>query len=187
MARKSKLSEDQWAEIERRMLAGESARSIAKDFKISEAGIRAHSCARVETIKVVADQLATAQTSLKKLPITAQIAANNLAQELFTMRQNLARGASLSAATAHRLHAIANAQVQKIDDADPVSGLAVLSTVAAFTKVANLAGETALRLVSDNRDSMKRQEEQEANVVDVTAVPTDQKEAARLYMDMMTR
>ncbi len=39
MGRKSSLTEKQWSEIERRLVNGESARSLAREFEISEAAI----------------------------------------------------------------------------------------------------------------------------------------------------
>lgn len=55
------------------------------------------------------------------------------------------------AATAHRLHAIANDMVQKVDDADPMKSMDELRTVAAIGKIANEQAHIGLNLLAANK------------------------------------
>eukprot|EP01034_Spumella_vulgaris_P031468 gene31468-38863_t len=100
MGRKSSLTEKQWSEIERRLIAGEKGRALAKEFGISEAAVP--------------------ETAFSALPISAQISARTLADELKEISLQLAGAARYSAATAHRLAGIAHAKVAEIDDAAPL-------------------------------------------------------------------
>jgi hypothetical protein len=113
MGRKSSLTEKQWSEIERRLIAGEKGRALAKEFGISEAAIRKRCGAQTKQIKDVANQLVAAETAFSALPISAQISARTLADELKEISMQLAGAARYSAATAHRLFdAINNTQTE---------------------------------------------------------------------------
>lgn len=154
MARKSKLTDAQWADIERRMLEGESVRSLAREYGVSETAIRQRKSSHVAEIKSVADQLVTAQTALKALPITSQQTAQTLAQKLLALSDNLLGAASYGAATAHRLKALANSEVQKIDDSNPLGSLESVRAVALLTRVANDASHIGLNLLAANKGQM---------------------------------
>jgi hypothetical protein len=123
MGRPSKLTPQQWTEVERRLLAGETARGIAPDFGISEAGIRkrfgAHQSISAQSaqVRTVAEKLADASLALQALPPAQRSVAVDLAEELRTMSVSVARAANLGAKTGHRLHALANSEVAKVDDA----------------------------------------------------------------------
>lgn len=155
MGRKSKLTDKQWSEVDRRLLEGESARAIAPDFGVSEAAIRQRKTSHVESIKSVANQIVTAERALSALPITSQISAHNLAAKLRAISDNLASAAHHGAATAHRLAALANAEVQKVDDADPLSSLDAMRGVALLTKLSNDSAQTGLNLLAANKDQAK--------------------------------
>jgi hypothetical protein len=81
------------------------------------------------------------------LPVSAQITAQTYASKLRAMGDNMLSAASLNAATSHRLAAIANAQVSKVDDADPMASADVLKSVAALTEMSNRSGEQAMKLI----------------------------------------
>ena len=57
MGRRSKLTDKQWIEIERRHLDGESIRSLAKEFKVAESSIRERISAQSKRIIDVANQI----------------------------------------------------------------------------------------------------------------------------------
>ena len=139
MGRKSKLTEKQWEEIERRLLDGEPGRQVAEEFGINESAIRKRLGAQIKKIKNVANQIVEAETSCAKLPFAAQIRARTLADRLKSISEHLAGAAEYGAATSHRLSGIANAQVAKIDDIDPLNekSLESLKGIAALTKLAN--------------------------------------------------
>ena len=82
MGRPSKLTDRQKAEIGRRLAQGESGRKLAREFKCSEATIRANVSAQVATIQDVAGRLADAERDLERLPVSAQVSARTLADQL---------------------------------------------------------------------------------------------------------
>jgi hypothetical protein len=163
MGRPSKLTPQQWTEVERRLLAGETARGIAPDFGISEAGIRkrfgAHQSISAQSaqVRTVAEKLADASLALQALPPAQRSVAVDLAEELRTMSVSVARAANLGAKTGHRLHALANSEVAKVDDAAPLSeeSIAALKGVGVLTKLANDSLSPALNLLAANKDRVK--------------------------------
>lgn len=166
MGRPSKLTKVQWDGIDKRLISGESCRSLASEFGIAESAIRKRFSAHKQ-IKIVANQLVATEAAFHALPISAQISARTMADELKEISGNLIGAARYSAATAHHLSGIANGMVIKIDDADPLSGeiLDVLKGIAAITRTANEASEIPLNLLRANKDtvdSMNKQIKQKA-------------------------
>lgn len=163
MGRKSKLTESQWEEIKRRLLEGESGRSLADEYGVSETAIRKRVSSQVSEIKSVANQLASAQTALSKLPVSSQISAQTLAQRLVSISNHLASAADYGAATAHRLAGIAHNKIAEIDDADPTGAKSVeaLKGVAVLTKLANDASHIPMNLLAANKETVKSLNEPE--------------------------
>lgn len=158
MGRRSKLSERQWEQIGKRLLDGEKGRVLAKEYGISEAAIRARFSAQHAEIKTIANQIVATETALKTLPIPAQIAAKNLADDLMTISTHIAGAGKYGAATAHRLNGIAHAKVQEIDDVAPLTAesLEALKGVAVLTRLANDASQIATNLLAANKDEIRR-------------------------------
>jgi hypothetical protein len=169
MGRKSKLTDAQWEEIKRRLLDGESGRALAEEFGVSETAIRKKVSSQVSEIKTVANQLASAQTALSKLPISSQISAQTLAQRLISISGHLAGAADYGAATAHRLAGIAHMKAAEIDDAKPLdeSSLTTLKGIAVLTRMANDASEIGVNLLKANKEAVD-----EINKGDKDDVPT---------------
>ena len=83
MPRQAKISPDQWAEIERRAAAGQSFRSLAREFGVTEGALRHRGLASQTTqVRTVAEQLAAAQSALAQLPVPQQHLAVQLADAL---------------------------------------------------------------------------------------------------------
>lgn len=159
MGRPSKLTEKQWLDIAERMASGEeSVRALAREFKVSESTIRERLSAQTERVKAVANQILATERNLKALPISAQITAHNLADQLRAMTSHVAGAAAFGASTAHRLAGIANAQVAKIDDADPMESQEVMQAISALTKISNDAMVPALALIKANQSAVKDDE-----------------------------
>lgn len=157
MARRSKLSVAQWDEIEKRLLRGESKRAIAKDITergipITEGAIRQKFGDRVEIGKQLANQIVAADAKLKSLPMSTQVNINSLIDELKAVSMHLASAAKYNAATAHRMAAIANAQAEKIDDANPMGDEDALKAVAGLTRMANDASQIPVALLNANKE-----------------------------------
>lgn len=166
MARPSKLTDAQWDKIGQRLLKGEKAADLAREYGVSKTRISVRFSDRIETVKEVAQQLVATETRMASLPMADQIAARTLADDLKAISMHMASAAKYGAATAHRLKAIANAQVDKIDDADPLNsaGVEVLKGIAALERTANEAAELPLGLMKANQgviDQMNQLPEKE--------------------------
>lgn len=159
MARPSKLSPDQWLEVERRSAAGEGSRALAKAFGIDEAAIRRRVNPQTPQVRKVAEQLAVAHTALAELPVPQQYTALSLSEKLRNISASLAGAAEHGAATAYRLNALANSEVAKVDDAAPMESLENLRNVGVLTKLANESAHVALNLLSANKERMQKLDE----------------------------
>ena len=161
MARPSKLSPQQWAEVERRLAAGDGVRDLAREFGVSPAAVSKRGVSKqTKQVQVVAKQLAEAQTALAALPVAQQYTAVSLAEKLRNISGSLASAAELGAATAHRLHALANSEVAKVDDAEPMASIENLRNVGVLTKLANDSSHIALNLLAANKERIKAADDQ---------------------------
>lgn len=164
MGRTSKLTEKQWAEIDRRLISGESAAALAKEFKVDRAAISRKFSQQIKTVKNVANQLLEAEVALHALPIAQQISAIAIADQMRSISGHMGGAANYSAATAHQLAARANAQVYKIDDANPMESQEVLQGISALTKMSNDASHIPLNLLKINK-TMPEDEKQESTPI----------------------
>ncbi|MET3232274.1 UNVERIFIED_ORG: AcrR family transcriptional regulator [Burkholderia sp. 1263] len=155
MARPSKLTDAQWESIGKRLLAGESAAALSREFGVSKAAISVRFSKRTEAVKTVAKQIVETERALSFLNVSEQIAARSLADDLKAISEHLAGAARFSAATSHRLAGIAHNKVAQIDDAMPLdeTSLASLKGIAVLTRMANDASEIGLNLLRANKDS----------------------------------
>lgn len=162
MARPSKLTPAQWEEIKRRLSEGEGVRDLAKAFGISPAAISSKGFTKQsERIQNVAKRIVETQAALAELPRHEQYAAVTLADRLRNISHSVASAAELGAKTGHRLHALANSEVGKVDDAVPLSpeSIAALKGVGVLTKLANESLSPALNLLSANKDRIKAEDD----------------------------
>ena len=81
----------------------------------------------------------------------------SLAEKLRSISSSLASAAELGAKTSHRLHALANAEVAKVDDAEPLQSLDALRGVGVLTKLANDSAQIAVGLLTANRETMREE------------------------------
>lgn len=156
MARPSKLTPDQWAEIERRLLSGEGASALAKEFGVHPAQITRRVSQVTQIVRNVAEKVAIAQSALAELPVAQQYSAMSLAEKLRNISSSLAAGAELGAKNFHRLSELANTELQKIDDSKPLESGDALKGVAILTKMANDAAASPLNLLAANKETVKR-------------------------------
>ena len=163
MARPSKLSPAQWAEVERRAAEGESVAALAKAFGVGRSTISDRVSGVSDRVRETAHKVAEAQTALAALPVAQQYTALTLADKLRNISASLASAAELGAATAHRLHALANSEVAKVDDAEPMASLDSLRNVGVLTKLANESSHIALNLLAANRARVEKLEDASAS------------------------
>jgi hypothetical protein len=156
MGRKSKLTDDQWAEAVRRVIDGESRRSVAADLGVAESSLREKISAQLKQINSVANQIVTTEQAFAALPISAQITAQNLASRLRAISDHMGAAAQYGAMTAHRLAGLAHSESSKIDDAEPMATASSMATVAALTKMANEASAIPMGLISANKEQVQR-------------------------------
>jgi CHAD domain-containing protein len=145
----------QQEEVRRRLAAGEGVRALAAEFKVGKATI-GRLAGHAGQIRKVAETLVAAQTALESLPPAQQHQALSLAEKLRSISDNLAAAAMHGAATAHRLNALANNEVAKIDDAEPLASLDALRGVGVLSKLANESASVALNLLAANRPTVER-------------------------------
>lgn len=191
MGRKSALTPEQWAEIDRRiLLGGESVNKLAAEFGVNESSIRrkvkpnkaekAEQAKSHPELRALAERKVAADSEVQKvaeqiaqLPIATQRVVVDLADDLRAISSHMAGTARYSAATAHRLAGIAHAKVQEIADADPLNdddSMAALKGVAVLTKMSNEASVVPLGLIAASKDTMARLNEREPEkpAIDVT-------------------
>lgn len=164
MGRKSKLTEKQWQNIKDRLVKGESAAALAREYGVAPSTIRERFSDAVTKIKTVANQIVEVENNLKSLPISAQISALNLADDLRAISMHLAGAAKLGAATAHRLFGIAHEKVQFVDDATPLESESIesLKGIAILTRMGNDSAKLGIDLLSANKDTIKRLSEEDS-------------------------
>lgn len=165
MGRKSKLTDAQWERIGQQLLGGEKARALAKEFSVAESTIRERFSDVNLKIKSVANQIVETKNALKALPISAQIAAHNLADELMAISSQLAGAGKYGAATAHRLSGIVHFKVAEIDDATPLNAerIDVLKGLWVLIKMANESSTIGLSLLAANKEAVREARKPEAN------------------------
>jgi hypothetical protein len=160
MARPSKLTDKQWAEIERRNVSGESIRSLAKEFKVSPSIISERISERVPKQKELAKSIACVEVAFDSLTVSEQVSVRSLADTLKAISYHLGGAAKHGAMTAHRLSVIANAQVDRIDESAPLEENAdTLKHIIAMTKGANDAASIGLNLLAANKDMARPEAE----------------------------
>jgi hypothetical protein len=156
MARPSKLTDYQWSEIKRRLLSGEKAADLSREFKISKATITERVTKRIELNKAVANQMVTAEVAFRSLPISEQFDVNSIMDNMKAVLFHTSASAKYGAATSHRLSGIAHGKVQLIDDAAPISpeSMESLKGIAVLTRMANESAEIGLNLIKANKEMM---------------------------------
>lgn len=153
--RPPKLTPAQQEEVRRRLAQGEGVRVLAAEFGVGKATI-GRLAGHTGQVRKVAETLVAAQTALAALPVAQQHQALSLADKLRSISDNLAAAAMHGAATAHRLNALANAEVAKIDDAEPLQSMDALRGVGVLSKLANESASVALNLLAANKPTVER-------------------------------
>jgi transposase len=164
-------------EVERRhYIGGESLNSLAKEFGVNESTLRrkvkpnkaeaekpAKSLIQLANEKAASDKEAKRiAEEIAELPISRQQIVSDLTRRLVSISGHVAGAAEFSAATSHRIAAIANAQAERIDDADPTTGdsMEALRTIAALTDLANKAAVIPTALLAAHKETIKDMNQQ---------------------------
>ena len=97
MARPSKLTDQQWERIGKRLLAGESTSGLAREFGISKGLISQRFSKRTETVKAAASLLVRTDEAMNRLNVSEQLAARSLADTLKSISMHLGSAANYGA------------------------------------------------------------------------------------------
>jgi len=170
MGRKSSLTPEQWAEIERRHLVDNvSINALAAEFGINESSIRrkikpgkAASPSGKSPLHVLAEEKVRVDSESKRitaqiagLPQAQQLIVSDLARKLSNISEHIGSAAEISAASAHRLSMLANQALEKVDEVNPLSTATELKTFEALQKMANGASEIPMNLLRANKDTIE--------------------------------
>lgn len=147
MARRSKLSDKQWEEIQRRNLEGESLRSLAREFGIGESSARERISAQTAQIKTVAKQIVETNNAIKALPISAQVSAYNLADKMMAISMSLSDAAVASAATAKRINESTRIKCERMTD-EELHDPDTIRSIMAAGMAANTHAKTGLDILT---------------------------------------
>lgn len=153
MARPSKLSDAQLAKIWERHLGGETLSALAKEYGVNKATLSLRFNGKKDGLKELAHELAAVEQKIEALPVVHQKAVRNFADDLMDISHHMAGSAKYGAMNSHRLNQIANLQVQKIDEVDPMSTANHIQAVAILTDGANEAGKTPINLIKAVKDN----------------------------------
>ncbi len=158
MARPSKLTEKQWDEIKARILKGEKAADLSREYGVSKTSISERLSERIRTMKAVTNQLVKADSNFKALPVSEQVTVLNLVDELKAMSSNLASAGRYGAINANKLSEMAHEQISTIDDESLANGtcFVALKTAQGLTDMANEASKIPLGLLNANKDQMQK-------------------------------
>lgn len=157
MARPSKLTEKQWAQIKDRLLKGDAIGAVAKDFKIGRTTITDRFPGGLKSLKELANQIVSVDSVFAALPVSDRVSVTSLVEELKAISGHLASAARFGSATAHRLAGIAHNQVQLLDDAEPLGeeSMDALKGIAVLTRMSNDASVIGINLLNANKESVK--------------------------------
>lgn len=194
MGRKSSLTPDQWAEIERRHLVdGESINKLATEFGVNESSVRRRikpgkpNTPRVNPLHALAQEKVRADAECKsisdkiaQLPYASQVIVSDLARKLTNISEHIGSAAEYSAASAHRLAMLANQQLEQIDPVDPLKSIINLKTAALLQEQANTAGTVPLNLIRANKDTVEALNRAGASARTIKAEELDDDELAAI-------
>jgi transposase-like protein len=179
MGRKSSLTPEQWAEVERKHLVdGVSINALAAEFGVNESSIRrkikpgkAATPSGKSPLHVLAEEKVRAEAEAKRisgkiasLPVVQQVIVSDLARKLSNISEHIGTAAEVSAASAHRLSILANQQLEKIDPVDPLATPAQLKTFEVLQKMANGASEIPMNLLRANKETIEDQNRRDNDV-----------------------
>lgn len=156
MARPSKLTDMQWEEIKARLLKGEKAADLSREYGVSKTSISERLSKRVETMKAVSNQLVSSEQQLRSLPVSEQVTVLNFVEDLKAISLNLASAGKFGAINANKLSGLANAQLNTVTDESLMTGegMVALKLVGALQELANEASKVPLGLLNANKDQV---------------------------------
>ncbi len=176
MGRKSKLTDAQWQILGERLMAGEVAANLAREYGVPKSSISERFAEQMRTVRNVAQKVADVQAEVKALPPAQRRAVNMLADKLLSISEKMASGSEFAAATFNGLKALANNQFLKIDPVNPLGdadSILAFKTLAAVTDLANKVAVTPMNLLAANREAFKHGDSEGAGVIRLVNDPLE--------------
>lgn len=160
-----RLTPQEWVDLERASLGGESNVDLAAKYGISESAIRKRlGSSKDMKVEKAAQKIVEMRQELELLPPALQIRAYSIADALVQISRNLTLSAELGAKTAHRLSSIANTQAASIDDDAPDPDK--LKMIHGLTETANKAAFQPLELIKAAKGSVMDNTQEEVATID---------------------
>lgn len=164
----AKLNRQQWADIERRLLEGESGLSLSKEYGISEGTIRYKFPKKREDMEKAVNATVEARLAVAKLPPSLRLQVEPLADVRMRIIDMQSRSALLAAQTAYKMTQIANTQAEKIDEHKP--DLELARVVHGFIETANKAAYQPVELIKASKaqaDVIEAEEVKQPTVINL--------------------
>lgn len=165
MGRKAKFTEAVWNEILHRAMT-EPVCALAREYGVAESSIRArvnksaeNAGINSERIKTIANQVADVREVVHSLTPLAQRQVMSMADEIERIRHPLSRAAAMNAQTASVLAGIAQKQINKVNQADPMDEPDILQGAAALLKLSNEASTLPTNMLRLYADAAKQDED----------------------------
>lgn len=121
MGRPSKLTPVQWEEIRTKLMRGERASHLAKQYGVGVARISERFSKSTEKLKAIANQVVDANAAVSKLTVPEKVAVSKHVELLEQMQRHLLHAGNYGAATAHKLNMHADQKMEAYDPTLPVT------------------------------------------------------------------
>jgi transposase-like protein len=144
MAAKKKLSEDDWARMIERVIAGDAVRAVARDFGVSDTAIRKRVGLQSNLIKDVAKQIVDTKAALEGLQPSLQLVALSFADKMISIQNDLSDVAVAGARSAKILTEAAHNNLIMAKDI----GEGEVKAVMIAANIANAAGKMGMDLMT---------------------------------------
>lgn len=168
MGRPSKLTTEQWLEVEHRHVVDKvPVLVLAKEYGVNESAIRrkirpnlAEQARGITKLRDLAEEkvhaernVAVVDAKIAELPEHRQIIVHDLAQRIKSVAVHLTCAAEASARTARKLTMLAEAQANRIDVDRPLTDKTrnLVTGISAITRTANEAGSIGMGLIAAHR------------------------------------
>jgi len=148
-----RLTEKEWTELTIRAQAGESMRSLGREYGISEGSVRKR-LGSVQTHRVerAAKSIVAMRTELETLPPLLQLQAYSVADALTEISKSMTYAALAGAKTSEKLTAIANNHAMLLDEHEPDPDK--LRMIHGLTETANKAAYQPVELLKAVKGSI---------------------------------
>lgn len=164
-----KLDQKTWDAIEVAYFKGQSANSLAKEYGVSEAGIRKRlKGKKADKVEDAVVKVVEARKAVEALPAILRPYVDTLAESRMRIIEAMAQSGELAAKTALRMSQIANLQASKLDEESPDKTATQL--VHGLMETANKAAYQPLELLKASKGADTPQDESPKTTLDVAAL-----------------